>query len=115
MAQDQEIVKQLQQRLKNWDPNGQCTVHRTGPPRDKCCTYYDEHGRLYGLHLCALDLVQVPSEVWQCSSLQRLDLSNNQLSTLPAEVGHPTSLRKGPAEERNVLYGQPPAPDVRSV
>ncbi len=88
MAGDQDIVKQLQQRLSNWNPDKGCPVHSW----QKQCCEYNEQGRLIKLHLCGLELAQVPSEVWQCSTLQELDLSNNQLSTLPAEVGNLSSL-----------------------
>ena len=92
MARDQEIVKRLQQRLKHWHPNGPCPAHSPGFYEGRRCTYYDEQGRLVKLHLCVW-LVQIPSEVWQCLSLQELFLSHNQLRTLPAEVGQLSSLQ----------------------
>src|SRR6266851_1906365 len=107
MARDQELVKQLQRRLRDWDPEGQCKLHdnaerilSNGPflieslPYPERCCEYDEQGRLITLHLCQLGLTQIPSEVWQILSLQELSLSNNQLSTLPAEVGNLTSLQR---------------------
>ena len=73
MTRDQEIVKQLQHRLKgqNWNPDGECGHwdHSHQP-----CCYYDKQGRLTHLHLCHLKLTQLPSEVWRYSSLQELYL-----------------------------------------
>jgi internalin A len=90
MVRDQEMVKQLQRRLRDWDPEGRC---KRGHSAKQCCEY-GEQGRLITLHLCELELAQVPSEVWQFLALQRLYLSNNQLSTLPAEVGNLTALQR---------------------
>jgi hypothetical protein len=87
MARDQEIVKQLQQRFADWKPDSPCAFHF-----DKQCCVYDESGRIIELHLCGLELTQTPWEVWQCSSLQRLCLTRNELSTLPAEIGNLSSL-----------------------
>lgn len=88
MGHDQEVVKQLQRRLKNWNPNKQCKSH----PSDKCCEYTHK-GRLWSLHLCNMDLEQLPSELWQISSLEFLHLCYNQLSTLPGEIEQITSLK----------------------
>src|ERR1700693_4040090 len=88
MTHDQEIVEQLQRRLSDWNPDKPCGIHSS----DRTCDY-DEQGQLIGLHLCGLELVEVPSEIWSCSSLQKLSLIYNQLSTLPAEVGQLTSLQ----------------------
>lgn len=55
---------------------------------------FDPQGRLIELHLCYLKLSQIPSDVWQFSSLQRLNLSNNKLSNLPPELGRLTSMQK---------------------
>jgi len=90
MTRDQEIVKQLQQRLPGWNPDGRCTFPFHG--HERCCEY-DEQGRLIKLHSCRLGLAQIPSEIWQFSALQDLSLSGNQLGTLPAEVGNLTSLQ----------------------
>jgi TIR domain-containing protein/Leucine Rich Repeat (LRR) protein len=90
MACDQGMVKQLQQRLKIWNPDRQCTTHSQ---HKQCCTY-DEQGRLSILDLCGLELSQVPPEVWSFSSLRQLYLGYNQISTLPAEVGNLSSLRQ---------------------
>lgn len=79
MTRDQDMVKQLQRRLKNWDPDERCKVHYQCP---QC--KYDEQGRLIELHLCRLELAQVPLEVWQFLALQELYLCYNQLNTLPA-------------------------------
>jgi internalin A len=88
MASDQELMKQLQQRLRDWSPDRQCSYHMG----KQCCTY-DDQGQLIELHLCQLGLTQVPWEVWQCSTLQRLFLTDNQLSTLSVEVGKLTALQ----------------------
>ncbi len=88
MARDQEIVKQLQQRFADWKPDSPCPLHW----KDQCCVN-DESGRIIELHLCGLELMQTPREVWQCSSLQWLFLVNNQLSTFPAEVDNLSSLQ----------------------
>jgi TIR domain/Leucine rich repeat len=88
MGHDQEVVKQLQRRLKNWNPNKRCKSH----PADTCCEYTYE-GRLWALHLCNVDLEELPSELWQISSLELLTLSYNQFSTLPAEIGQIASLK----------------------
>src|SRR5712692_8150152 len=90
MAYDQEIVKRLQRRLRNWNPDKPCKVHSYYG--SKSCKY-DEQGQLIELHLCELNLRQVPSGVGQFAALRELILSNNQLSTLPAEVGNLTSLQ----------------------
>src|SRR5438045_1828622 len=81
-SRDQAMVKQLQRRLKNWNPDGLCNFHS----RSHDCATYDEQGRLIELHLCQLRLTQIPWEVWQFSSLQSLDLSYNQISSLSPEV-----------------------------
>ncbi len=92
MAGDQERVKQLQQRLsdwnpdqghlKNWNPEKECATHP-----QQCCEYNDQ-GKLIALHLCDLGwLSRLPWELWLFSSLQVLGLSYNSLSILPAEVG----------------------------
>ena len=98
MADDQEIVEWLQRR---W-PKLEITRSR--------CRYHSNHVSvsvsftlspsftLYrpvinSLHLCGLQLTQVPPEVWQCSSLREFYLSNNQFSVLPAEVGQFTALQ----------------------
>src|SRR5579875_118167 len=86
MSRDQDIVKQLQQRLKDWGPNRECSYHFLSIGTGEHCCEYDEQGQLIALHLCGLELAQIPSEVWQLSSLLLLYLSNNHLSTLPAEV-----------------------------
>ena len=92
MIRDQDRVKQLQRLLGNWDPDGICAnvSHIKKPKRCE----YDRQGRLINLHLCGLKLAQIPSEVWQFSSLQELDLFYNQLSTLPAEIGQLSSLQE---------------------
>jgi internalin A len=41
-----------------------------------------------------LEISQVPSEVWRCSSLRYLHLEGNQLSSLPAELGQLTALQQ---------------------
>ncbi len=83
-------MKQLQQRLPGWDPDGQC---RFAFHTHKRCCEYDEQGRLIKLHFCGLGLAQIPLEVWQFSALQDLTLSGNRLGTLPAELGNLTSLQ----------------------
>jgi len=80
---------QLQQRFADWKPDSPCPLHW----KDQCCVN-DESGRIIEVHLCGLELMQTPREVWQCSSLQWLFLVNNRLSTLPAEVGNLSSLQK---------------------
>ena len=91
MARDQDIVKQLRRRLQKWDPDGQCPYlfHH----RDQNCEY-NELGQLIRLHLCELELMQVPADVWQCLALELLWLDNNQLSTLSPEVGQLTALQR---------------------
>src|SRR3954470_13845767 len=101
MARDQELIKQLQQHLQNWtdrtitfdfelfgDDFQHVAFYKDEDPEDRepRCVF-DKQGRLIQLHLCRLGLSQIPSEVWQCSSLQTLNLSYNRLSSLPAELG----------------------------
>jgi hypothetical protein len=71
---DQELVERLKQ---------QCTASSSHDWSE----YYDEQGRLLRLNLADLGLVQPPAELWQCASLQELDLGENQLSSLSAELG----------------------------
>jgi hypothetical protein len=91
MSDDQERVKQLRRRLRNWQLAGSCKVHSKGPVSIKNVGY-DSQGRITALHLCGLGLVQLPMEVWQFSSLRGLWLESNQLRMLPAEVGQLSSL-----------------------
>jgi internalin A len=53
--------------------------------------YFEDY--VLNLSLSKLDLPQVPSEIWQLTQLQRLDLSGNRLSQLPPEIGKLTHLR----------------------
>lgn len=71
---DRELVERL---------NQQCGA----PVSHDWEEYYDEQGRLLRLSLEDLELAQLPMELWQCTSLQELDLSGNQLSSLPVEIG----------------------------
>jgi len=109
MTGDQELVKQIQQHLQDIDLEKPCAFHAERG------LVYDEHKRLTHLHLCGrLQFPQlrpmIPSAVWQCSSLQELDLTSNRplslpadlqeldltsnrLLSLPAELGQLTSLR----------------------
>jgi len=91
MTHDQDRVKQLQRRLSNWEPDEKCKYSYHQPFKQR---EYDKQGRLIQLHLCALPLTLVPSEVWQLSALQQLHLSNNHLSSLPAEIGQLSSLQE---------------------
>ena len=88
MIRDQDIVKQLQRRLRNWSLDGLCPIHASRNSWNQPCCEYDEQGRLIELHLCELELRHVPSDIWQCSSLESLYLSRNKLSTLPVEVSN---------------------------
>lgn len=89
MSRDQEMVQQLQQRLKGWNPRGRCKKESD----EKCCEY-DGQGRLIKLHFCKCMLSSVPPEVWQFSSLRELGLAECQLRTLPMEVGSLSDLEK---------------------
>ena len=54
-----------------------------------------ENGRVVELRLYNVRLGgAVPAEIGQLTSLTRLDLDNNQLTSLPAEIGQLTSLRE---------------------
>lgn len=87
MTRDQELVRRIQQRWRDWKPDEVCRYHS-----GKRCRF-DEQGRLTRLHLCGLRLEHIPAEIWQCSALQGLYLMNNQLSTLPLEVGQLSQLQ----------------------
>src|SRR5438552_2667070 len=94
MTRDQILIKQLQGHLMDWNPD-----EKSGHPENsghhfnsQCCEY-DKQGRPITLHLCGLELLQIPSEVWHLSALQVLCLSSNQLSSLPAELGQLTVLQ----------------------
>jgi internalin A len=102
MARDQDMVKQLQQHLQKWNPDGLCPSHTR---MQKC--EYNELGQLINLHLCGLELTQIPSDIWQCSALQGLYLNNNWLSTLPAVIGQLTALQ-GLDLDNNPLRTPPP-------
>jgi Leucine-rich repeat (LRR) protein len=91
MAGDRDIVKQLQRRLGNWDPDAAVRYYWTGQWHKQC--EYNEQGQVIQLYLCKLTLVQIPSEVWLFPALQFLYLSDNQLSTLPAEIGQLAALQ----------------------
>src|SRR5260370_1315838 len=88
MTHDQDLVRRLQLRFPKWDPAKDCRHFS-----HKQCCVYNKQGRLIELHLCCLLFTQIPPEVWQCSSLRKLYLSFNQLSTLPAEMGQLASLQ----------------------
>jgi Leucine-rich repeat (LRR) protein len=91
MANDRDIMKQLQRRLPEREfHSGKRCINST---HDERCVY-NERGQLIELHLCFLQLTQVPPEIWQCSSLQKLCLSENQLSTLPEELSQLTALQQ---------------------
>ncbi|MFA6159341.1 MAG: leucine-rich repeat domain-containing protein [Candidatus Paceibacterota bacterium] len=61
------------------------SVHRRDPLHPRRITHLILHGyRLMG---------PVPSSIDQLSSLQELDLSGNQLTSLPPEIGHLSSLQ----------------------
>jgi Leucine-rich repeat (LRR) protein/WD40 repeat protein len=87
---DRTLVKELQERLKDWSPDQLCPSHSFAD--HKRCKY-DQQGRLIELHLCGMGLSQVSSDIWQCTSLSELALSHNQLTSLPAEIGQLTALR----------------------
>jgi Leucine-rich repeat (LRR) protein len=55
---------------------------------------YDANDRLINLELSELALSQLPTELWQLTSLQELWLRNNQLSQLPAELWQLTNLQE---------------------
>jgi len=46
MPRDQELVKQLQRHLRNWNSDTVCPFDN-----EQCCQY-DEQGRLIRLHFC---------------------------------------------------------------
>ncbi len=78
---DEKIVKQLQHNFGNrWQKFSNCR--------------YNKQKMLITLSLYKLGLSQVPSEVWHLSSLQKLDVSDNQLDSLPAELGYLSSLQE---------------------
>lgn len=87
MSHDHERVEQLQRYLRDWDPNKECPFHEGKQHQ------YDDRGNLSTLHLCGRGLSQVPSEVWQCSALQKLYLDNNRLSLLSSEVSNLSALQ----------------------
>ena len=88
MTSDQRLVKQIQRRIRGWKPDEKCNSHSSV---QNCV--FDGQGRVILLHLCGLELVQIPLEVWQCIFLQELWLDNNRLSSLPAKLSQLTSLR----------------------
>ena len=54
-----------------------------------------ENGRVVGLRLYNMGLGgTVPAEIGQLTSLERLDLRGNQLTSVPAEIGQLTSLER---------------------
>ena len=69
---DQEIVAALAEKM-DVDP-------------EELDLEYDKLGNLLKLSLAELSLTQIPSEVWQLTSLQSLYLYENGLSQLPLEL-----------------------------
>lgn len=82
---DSEIIKQLQNRLKNLDTDKRWQNRLKNWNADKQCKY-NEQGRVIQLNLAELGLSEVPLEVWRLSALQVLNLASNQLSALSTEV-----------------------------
>ena len=50
------------------------------------------------LNLCENRLTSLPAEIGQVTSLEVLRLSDNKLTSVPAEIGKLTSLTGGPLE-----------------
>ncbi len=75
---DQEIVDNLTKRLGS------------SPQSIK----FDKEGRLIELSFYGFVLAQLPSEIYQLSSLRVLDISCNQLTSLPPEIGQLAHLQK---------------------
>src|SRR5258708_9890130 len=80
LSRDQELVERLKQRFAEY-------------PSHDWKEQYDEQGRLLQLSLDELKLTQLPSELWQFTSLQGLYLHDNQLSDLPPELGQLPNLQ----------------------
>jgi Leucine-rich repeat (LRR) protein len=55
---------------------------------------YDKMGNLLELDLSEFGLTQLPSELWQLTSLRTLNLGYNRLSYLPPEISQLTYLQQ---------------------
>src|SRR5258708_3462125 len=103
LSRDQELVEQLRWQHDRYSEDWWNThkddmwLDEDGSLHDDPYHYwneqYDEQGGLLRLNLGGLKLVQLPPELWQFTSLQELDLYQNQLSGLPAELGQLANLR----------------------
>src|SRR5258707_1355769 len=103
LSRDQELVEQLRWQHDRYSEDWWNThkddmwLDEDGSLHDDPYHYwneqYDEQGGLLRLNLGGLKLVQLPPELWQFTSLQELDLYQNQLSSLPAELGQLANLR----------------------
>ena len=56
------------------------------------CPIYEKAKRTRALHLCSLQLCQIPQPVFNLTMLTRLDLSNNNISVLPPTISELTRL-----------------------
>jgi internalin A len=75
---DQEIIKTLTEKLGLTSVNAR----------------YSKVGHVIRLDLSNKNLSQLPSEIWQLTSLQQLFLVSNELCELPPEIGQLTSLQQ---------------------
>ncbi len=95
LSRDQELVERLKQRFAEY-------------PSHDWKEQYDEQGRLLQLSLDELKLTQLPSELWQFTSLQGLYLHDNQLSDLPPELGQLPNLEMLELADNPQLQIPPP-------
>jgi Leucine-rich repeat (LRR) protein len=97
ISYDYYFLKQLETQLER-PLNGWFCTYKYHPSDNGLLAYrrceFDRSGRLIQLHLCDLELSQIPSELGQFSALRELQMNYNRLSSLPAELGQLTSLQQ---------------------
>jgi len=97
MSRDQEIGASIMAKLGlsheaiTYDEEGNLIVLRLSPWMSGNLEAQDSDKMLvYG----SIQPILLPSEIWELTNLQRLDLSNNQLSQLPPEIWELTNLQE---------------------
>ena len=92
---------------ESWDDSG--IWSGPAPIRQWPGVSTDDNGRVTGLNLKSIPLEEIPPELGNLASLQRLDLSDTQLSgEIPPELGNLTSLQVLDLSE-NALTGEIPS------